>query len=207
MSENKADAPKRLQVGEFAKVIGKSVRALHLYEELGLLRPSARSKGGFRLYDTRSIERARWIIKLQGIGFTLAQIQGFVAAFESAASGRDAAFRARETFESKLGEVREQIESLRASERDLVDALAYLEACGNCSPSVPPAECQDCTQNGHQPDEVPHLVAGLNESGASSRSSQGGGHSEGFDVEVQALRRPRQGAEEDSEQGVDHGIS
>ena len=46
---------KRLKIGELAKLSGKSVRALHLYEELGLLTPAERSKGGFRLYGTETV--------------------------------------------------------------------------------------------------------------------------------------------------------
>lgn len=156
--------PKRLQVGEFAKTIGKTVRALHLYEELGLLQPIGRSKGGFRLYDEASVERARWIVKLQGIGFTLAQIQGFVAEFEGAASGRAATSKARATFKSRLDELRSQIEKLRASETDLMDALGYLEGCHQCEEAITPANCHDCNLNGHEPDAVPKLFSGLSES-------------------------------------------
>jgi MerR family transcriptional regulator, copper efflux regulator len=152
--------PKRLQVGEFAKTIGKTVRALHLYEELGLLHPVGRSKGGFRLYDEASVERARWIVKLQGIGFTLAQIQGFVADFESAQSGHAATNQARETFRSKLDELRTQIDKLKSSEKDLMDALGYLEGCVTCEVEFSPANCHDCNLNGH----APELFAGLSES-------------------------------------------
>lgn len=155
--------PKRLQVGEFAKTVGKTVRALHLYEELGLLKPVDRSKGGFRLYDETSIERARWIVKLQGIGFTLAQIQVFVADFERAATGRVATSQARVVFTEKLAEVQSQLTKLRRSEADLVEALNYLDGCHNCASELSPASCKDCDQHGHTPDEVPHLFAGLSE--------------------------------------------
>ncbi len=161
--------PKRLQVGEFAKTVGKTVRALHLYEELGLLKPVDRSKGGFRLYDETSIERARWIVKLQGIGFTLAQIQVFVADFEAAATGRVATSQARVVFTEKLADVQAQLEKLRRSEADLIEALNYLDGCHNCSRDLPPAGCRDCDQHGHSPDEVPHLFAGLSE-GATARA-------------------------------------
>lgn len=163
MSETHKSDPKRFQVGEFAKTIGKTVRALHLYEELGLLRPVSRSKGGFRLYDDASIERARWIVKLQGIGFTLAQIQGFVADFEAAKSGRVAANQAREIFGAKLADLREQINRLQSSERDLVDAVNYLNGCSTCPDSNSPASCVDCEQISHESDEAPELFAGLTE--------------------------------------------
>lgn len=154
---------KLFHIGELAKAVGKTVRALHLYEELGLLTPVRRTKGGFRLYDAAAADRVAWIANLQGIGFTLAQIQGFVREFEDAPSGRDATRRVREIFEQKLGGVREQMAALAASERDLEEALAYLDACTGCSPSYAPAECRACDHHGHEPEKVPHLFAGLSE--------------------------------------------
>ena len=170
MSEQTTKPLKRLQVGEFAKKVGKTVRALHLYEELGLLKPVDRSKGGFRLYDETSIERARWIVKLQGIGFTLAQIQGFVADFEQAATGRVATSQARVVFTEKLNEVQTQLNKLRRSEADLVEALNYLDGCHNCNGELPPANCRDCVQQ--SPEEVPHLFAGLSENAGQRGSEQ-----------------------------------
>jgi DNA-binding transcriptional MerR regulator len=163
MPKSTGNEPKRLQVGEFAKSIGKTVRALHLYEELGLLHPVSRSKGGFRLYDEASVERARWIVKLQGIGFTLAQIQGFVADFEAAKTGRVAANQAKEIFSDKLADLRSQIAKLQGSERDLVEAVEYLNQCSGCADHYAPSSCVECDHNGHEPDEVPELFAGLSE--------------------------------------------
>ncbi len=51
--EISAEVCRSLKVGELAKRTGKTVRAVHLYEELGLLAPAVRSKGGFRLYPAR----------------------------------------------------------------------------------------------------------------------------------------------------------
>src|SRR5690349_9678062 len=76
------DSERLLQVGDLAKATGKTVRALHLYEELGLLTPSARSKGRYRLYDPASLTRIRWIIKLHDLGLSLTQIQQIVSSWE-----------------------------------------------------------------------------------------------------------------------------
>src|SRR5437588_11439828 len=94
---NKSEKPelKLVRVGELAKAVGKTVRAMHLYEELGLLEPRSRSEGGFRMYGPEAIDRIHWIVKLQAIGFTLAEIQGFVGDFQHADSGREATTRAR----------------------------------------------------------------------------------------------------------------
>src|SRR2546426_1084515 len=78
MSENlQENGRNRLQrVGDLARRTGKTVRAIHLYEELGLLHPQTRSSGGFRLYDERAVERVRWIDLLHGLGFSLQEMRG-----------------------------------------------------------------------------------------------------------------------------------
>src|SRR5262245_33587781 len=70
-----ADDAELMQVGDLAKEAGKTVRAIHLYEELNLLKPAARSKGRYRLYSRDALTRIRWIGKLQDMGFSLTDIQ------------------------------------------------------------------------------------------------------------------------------------
>src|SRR4026208_1183799 len=98
--------PKLMRGGELAKAVGKTVRAMHLYEELGLLEPRTRSDGGFRLYGPEAIDRIHWIRQLQATGFTLAEIQGFVRDFQGAGSGREASGRVRALFTEKQAQIR-----------------------------------------------------------------------------------------------------
>src|SRR3954449_5209626 len=77
-----ADSLSLLRVGELAKRTGKTVRAIHLYEELGLLAPAVRSKGGFRLYSGKAVKRIDWIQKLQDLGFSLTEIKAFLRDWE-----------------------------------------------------------------------------------------------------------------------------
>src|SRR5690349_23832958 len=86
---------KLLQVGDIAKATGKTVRAIHHYEEVGLLRPHARSKGRYRLYDQAALTRIRWIGKLHDLGLSLSQIQEMVQIWESAPSAVGAMTRIR----------------------------------------------------------------------------------------------------------------
>ena len=44
-------------VGEVSEVAGVTVRTLHHYDEIGLLRPSQRSKTGYRQYNDQDLER------------------------------------------------------------------------------------------------------------------------------------------------------
>src|SRR5688572_15390645 len=143
---------KLMRVGELAKVVGKTVRAMHLYEELGLLEPAARSEGGFRLYAQDAVERINWIVKLQAIGFTLAEIQGFIADFQHARTGRDATTRVREVFAEKLQATRDQLTQLRSVENDLLEAIEYLDSCDTCTPVYTPSSCGVCDHHGHHPE-------------------------------------------------------
>lgn len=152
---------KLLRVGELARAVGKSVRAIHLYEELGLVTPAERSHGGFRLFSADAVDRINWINKLQVIGFTLSQIRDFIDQFESNPSGRTATDSVRHIFEDKLTEIRDTLAQLQLIETDLVEAIAYLESCQSCETALPVTECAVCKQPTHGADRAPELFAGL----------------------------------------------
>jgi DNA-binding transcriptional MerR regulator len=67
-------AVKGMTVGKLSRTSGVSVRALHHYDEIGLLTPTARSESGYRLYGQRDIERLQQIRSLQALGMSLDQI-------------------------------------------------------------------------------------------------------------------------------------
>ena len=63
------------QPHEFAKRAGVTIRALHHYDRLGLLKPSGRTTAGYRLYTDRDLVRLEQIVALKFIGFPLSQIR------------------------------------------------------------------------------------------------------------------------------------
>ena len=63
-----------LKVGELARRTGVTVRALHHYDSIGLLRPSARSEGGYRLYNRDDVVRLHGIQALRQMGVPLADV-------------------------------------------------------------------------------------------------------------------------------------
>jgi len=95
--------PQRLRIGDLARRTGKTVRAIHLYEEMGLLEPATRSSGGFRLYDAAAVERMQWIDLLHTAGFSLHEMSDVLRTWWSAELGSAAMGRLREIFERKLG--------------------------------------------------------------------------------------------------------
>ena len=63
-----------LTVGELARRCGLTVRTLHHYDAIGLLKPSVRSAAGYRLYDRANIERLHRIRALHQLGLSLTAI-------------------------------------------------------------------------------------------------------------------------------------
>jgi len=68
-------AARLYQVHEFAERVRVTVRALHHYDRLGLLKPSGRTASGYRLYCERDFARLEQIVALKFIGFPLKQIR------------------------------------------------------------------------------------------------------------------------------------
>ncbi|TFZ07647.1 MerR family transcriptional regulator [Ramlibacter humi] len=63
-----------LKVGELARSTGLTVRTLHHYDAIGLVKPSARSEAGYRLYDTGDVARLHAVQALRHLGLPLAEI-------------------------------------------------------------------------------------------------------------------------------------
>jgi MerR family copper efflux transcriptional regulator len=152
---------KQLKVGDLAKAVGKTVRAIHLYEELGLLVPVSRSTGNYRLYSEEAVARVNWIVRLQDAGLSLAEIQGLLRDWEQAPSGSAGMHNVREMFARKLAETRDTLTRLAALEHELVASLDYLDSCRSCAPSHVQSACKRCEQQGHVASEAPVLVLGL----------------------------------------------
>ena len=66
---------KPLTVGETARLTGVSVRTLHYYDEIGLLRTSGTSEGGYRLYDEACLARLQQILFFRELAFPLDEIR------------------------------------------------------------------------------------------------------------------------------------
>jgi DNA-binding transcriptional MerR regulator len=68
-----------LKVSEVARLAGVSVRTLHHYDEIGLVRPSARSEAGYRLYAPADVERLQQVLFFRELEFALEEIQKILA--------------------------------------------------------------------------------------------------------------------------------
>ncbi|OII15628.1 MerR family transcriptional regulator [Curtobacterium sp. MCBA15_008] len=60
-----------MHIGELAERAEMSLRTIRHYDEVGLLVPSGRTSGGFRVYTEQDLERLLVIRRMKPLGFTL----------------------------------------------------------------------------------------------------------------------------------------
>ena len=167
-SETAIRQPQLLRVGDLARITGKTPRAIHLYEELGLLKPATRSSGGFRLFEPSAVERVRWIDSLHELGFSLQEMRDVLKSWWGSERGHAAMDDLRELFTRKLAETRDAVRRHQQLERELEEGLAYLETCERCAAPGPVHACVNCQQDHGVPD-LPALVAGIKTSPQAGR--------------------------------------
>ncbi len=152
-----------LRVGQLAERSGRSVRALHLYEELGLLSPAGRTKGGFRLYDESALLRVEWIDRLQDLGFSLKDAAEFLGDLRGETSGPAAMQALRSFYQAKLAETQATIQRLSLLQAELSDSLKYLDGCRSCDDQTPRQTCPTCTSAPHHGTVAPAMVAAVHD--------------------------------------------
>ncbi|MFJ1467850.1 MerR family transcriptional regulator [Massilia orientalis] len=122
-----------LKVGELAALANLTVRTLHHYDNIGLLRPSARSDAGYRLYDRDDVARLHRIQALRAFGLSLADIA--LTLDSPAGSPLAIVDRQLEALETRMAEARRlrdqllrvRAELVRGSAPDLSTWLTTLE--------------------------------------------------------------------------------
>src|SRR5690349_5317129 len=95
-------------VGELSKLTGVTVRALHHYDEIGLIRPSQRTAAGYRLYGDDDVLRLQQVLVLRELGVPLDEIATAI----DQATDRAALLRKHR---SALAEKRTRVDALLAA--------------------------------------------------------------------------------------------
>jgi DNA-binding transcriptional MerR regulator len=99
---------------EFAERAGVTVRALHLYDRMGLLPPAQRTQSGYRLYGHAELERLEQIVALRFIGFSLQEINELL---DAQALPLDVALRMqREIIRRRRGELDRALDAIERAQ-------------------------------------------------------------------------------------------
>jgi MerR family transcriptional regulator, repressor of the yfmOP operon len=123
-----------LRIHQVAELIGLTPRSIRYYEEMGLLSPSARSRGSYRLFDQLDIDRLRFIKGLRDdAGFSIAEIGRLLEdeaarrlAREALASTDDPAERHR-ILSGRLSSIDDQLAGLNEKLARLQEMVAELQ--------------------------------------------------------------------------------
>jgi DNA-binding transcriptional MerR regulator len=117
-----------LRIQEVAAETGLTTRAIRYYEEVGLLRPAARSGGDYRLYDASDLERLGYIKNLRDVaGFSLGEI-GDLLEDEDVRSRNRAAYRATDDPSERRRLLAESLARIDHQAATLRSKLALLQA-------------------------------------------------------------------------------
>lgn len=81
------------QIGEVAARTGLSLRTIRYYEEVGLVPPSARSTGGFRLYAESDVARLELVMQMKPLDFSLDDMRDLLEVVDALEQGPSAAER------------------------------------------------------------------------------------------------------------------
>lgn len=105
------------QIGQVAERTGLSLRTIRYYEEIGLVRPSSRSHGGFRLYAESDVERLQLVRRMKPLDVSLEQMRELLQVLDGLEDGatadleRTALLDRLDTFRTAT---RERCDTLRA---------------------------------------------------------------------------------------------
>jgi MerR family copper efflux transcriptional regulator len=102
-----------MHIGEVAERVGLSLRTIRYYEEIGLISPSARSQGGFRLYLEADVARLQLVKDMKPLGFSLDEMRDLLGVLDKLDDSGES---------GDAGENREQIVERLAMYRVAADA-------------------------------------------------------------------------------------
>ncbi|MFC4128246.1 helix-turn-helix domain-containing protein [Nocardia rhizosphaerae] len=81
-TEVPADTSGYLQIGQVAELTDLSLKSIRHWDEVGLVQPSARSAGGFRLYTAADVDRMLLIRRMKPLGFSLTEMKHLLDAID-----------------------------------------------------------------------------------------------------------------------------
>ena len=116
-----------LKVGELARRTGLTIRTLHHYDEIGLLKPSLHTESGHRLYTAADVARLQQVVSLRQLGFSLEEVRNCLDR---------PGFSPLELIRLHVARLREQIELQRGLCERLETLATHFAAAGEVSADV-----------------------------------------------------------------------
>jgi len=130
MDRNEVSISELVQIGVLAERVGLSLRTVRYYEEVGLVTPSDRTKGGFRLYGPEQEARLRIVKTMKPLGFTLEEMRDLVQLLDDATAAQPGSRRAQ-TILLRITALQQEISIRQASLVKQVEATEEISSALN----------------------------------------------------------------------------
>jgi MerR family transcriptional regulator, thiopeptide resistance regulator len=145
-----------MKVGELAQRTGLTVRTLHHYDEIGLVRPLLHSSAGHRLYAKADVRRLQQVVSLRQLGFSLEEIRSCLE------SDR---FAPLEVIEMHLASLLKQIDLQRSLSERLKSLAEHFRQAEEVSAQVflETIEAMTMIENYYTPEQLETLRKGREE--------------------------------------------
>lgn len=128
-----------MKIGEVAKKTNVSLRTVRYYEELKLIHPTTRSRGGFRLYDREILSTIHVIQSLQELELSLKEIKALMALKRQKKTRGDVARNLLSRLKKQSAEAKKRRTIYQAIVQDFDEGMRIL------------AQCQECTRRPNDP--------------------------------------------------------
>lgn len=125
----------KLLIGFVAKQTGVPIKTIRYYEEIGLLKSSSRTEGGFRVFDPDVFNRLGFIKRSQHLGLSLAEIGDILAVHDQ---GNLPCDHVKAKLQEKLIEIDQQMQQLALLKQELQDMLARNQAAADSDAAICP---------------------------------------------------------------------
>lgn len=119
-------------IGDTAKAADLPAKTVRYYADIGLVAPSARSDGGYRLYSDDEVARLIFIRRARAFGFSIEDCRELLSLYED--RNRTSA-EVKRIAERHLGELKKQLSEMQALQKEL--ALLVSACAGDDRPDCP----------------------------------------------------------------------
>lgn len=113
------------QIGTIAKESGVPIKTIRYYEEIGLIKASSRTEGGFRLFSPDVLSRLHFIKSAQNLGLSLLEIKDFLQVHDQ---GNLPCEQIQAKLHDKVAAIDKQIQDLLIFKHQLEALLSTWEA-------------------------------------------------------------------------------
>jgi DNA-binding transcriptional MerR regulator len=111
-------------IGSVAKESGIPIKTIRYYDELGLLKTSGRTEGGYRLFSADVLSRLKFIKRAQSLGLSLSEIKEFLEVHDQ---GNLPCDHIKVKLEDKVADIDRQIRQLQLLKQELEGLLSGWE--------------------------------------------------------------------------------